>query len=261
MLGKQLAGIRFTSAQTSKTNTRHTEFSRIPCDEVTQHCTASSPGTQFQDTLRPEPPSLYDGSSPQHSKQQEVKFTRGPVHVSPCSTQRTQHNVRSSSCSKCATHNPASVFSLQSQITMSRRHSPNCDETKRPTATMHQTRTNELVHTFPTSTPSVPSGRFRLFLAQQSRRSTHSTNARSHNPRADNWLRNQLTYLGLVPRAYVAALVVLPVAASKGSSFARTDAHSRLQLALWVGHRTASRCLRLQGRLRCAECAGALVRR
>ena len=41
-----------------------------------------------------------------------------------------------------------------------------------------------------------------------------------------------LTYFGLVPRAYVAASVVLPVAASKGPSFARTDAHSRLQLAL-----------------------------
>ena len=64
-----------------------------------------------------------------------------------------------------------------------------------------------------------------------------------------------MTYLGLVPRAYVAALVVLPVAASKGPSFARTDAHSRLQLALWVGQRAASRCLRLQGRLLCAECA------
>ena len=70
-----------------------------------------------------------------------------------------------------------------------------------------------------------------------------------------------LTYLGLVPRAYVAALVLLPVTTSEGSSFALADAHSRLQLALWVGHRTASRCLRLQGRLLCTECAGALVSR
>ena len=101
--------------------------------------TVGSPGTQFQGNLRPEPPSLYDGSSPLHSKQQEAKFTRGPVHVSPCSTQRTQRNIRSSSWSKCETHNPASVFSLQSQITMSRRHSPTCDETKRPITTMHRT--------------------------------------------------------------------------------------------------------------------------
>ena len=108
---------------------------QVPCVKVLT--TAGSPGTQFQDTLRPEPPSLYDGSSPQHSKPQAAKFTRGPVHVSPCSTQRTQHNVRSSSCSKCETHNPASVFSLQSQITMSRRHSQNCDET--PTADSHNT--------------------------------------------------------------------------------------------------------------------------
>ena len=86
---------------------------------------------------RPEPPSLYDGSSPQHSKQQAAKFTRGPVHVSPCVTQRTQPNNNSSSCSKCETHNSASVFSLQSQITMSRRHSQNCDET--PTAHSHNT--------------------------------------------------------------------------------------------------------------------------
>ena len=100
---------------------------QVPCVKV--RTTAGSPGTQFQGNLRPEPPSLYDGSSPQHSKQQEAKFTRGPVHGSPCVTQRTQNNNGSSSCSKCETHNPASVFSLQSQITMSRRHSHHCDET------------------------------------------------------------------------------------------------------------------------------------
>ena len=211
---------------------------------------------------RPEPPSLYDGSSPQHSKQQAAKFTRGPVHVSPCVTQWTQHNNRSSSCSKCETHNPASVFARKSQIPMSRRHSPNCDET--PTADSHNTpnankRTGSHVphNTVKCSVRSI------LSLPRTNNPVAHSTQpTRAVTiPRADNRLRNQLTYLGLVPRAYVAALVVLPVAASKGSSFARTDAHSRLQLALWVGHRAASRCLRLQGRLLCTECAGALVSR
>ena len=126
------------------------------------------------------------GAAP-HCTQGTVKFD---PNRRPYTTERlrfTQNNTatqsftRSSSCSKCATHDPASVFSLQSQITMSRRHSPNCDELQRPTATIHRTRTNELVHTFPTITANVPSGRFRLFLAQQSRRSLNSTNARSHN--------------------------------------------------------------------------------
>ena len=81
----------------------------------------------------------------------------------------------------------------------------------------------------------------------------------SQDGRIDDMASDTVTYLGLVPRVYVAARVVRPVAASKGSSFARTDAHSRLQLALWVGHRAALRCLRLQGRLLCTECAGALV--
>ena len=151
----------------------------------TQHCTSKFPASKFQSLqntesrhsktgcsttphtiTRPEPPSLYDGSSPHHSKQQAAKFTRGPVHVSPCVTQQTQPNNNASSCSKCETHNSASVFSLQSQITMSRRHSHNCDETS--TADSHNTpnANNELVHTFPTITPSIPSGLFRLFLAQ-----------------------------------------------------------------------------------------------
>ena len=53
---------------------------------------------------------------------------------------------------------------------------------KRPTAPMHRTHSNELVHKFPSNGPIVPSGRFRHFLTRQSRRSTNSTNARSYNP-------------------------------------------------------------------------------
>ena len=44
---------------------------------------------------------------------------------------------------------------------------------------------------------------------------------------------------------------VVPAAASKGLPFALAVAHSRLLLALWVGHRAASHCRRLQvGQLR-----------
>ena len=141
---------------------------KFPALQITDMHARSSTGcsTTPHTITRPEPPSLYDGSSPQHSKQQAAKFTRGPVHVSPCVTQRTQHNNRSSSCSKCETHNPASVFARKSQIPMSRRHSPTAMKLQRPTATIHRTRTNELVHTFPTIPSSVPSGRFCLFLAQ-----------------------------------------------------------------------------------------------
>ena len=154
------------------------------------------------------------------------------------------------------------MFSLQSQITMSRRHSQNCDET--PTVDSHNTPNankgtgSHVPHKhFNCSVRSIPSLPRTTIpsLTQLYQR------AQLQIPRANNWLRNQLTYLGLVPRAYVAAFVVLPVAASKGPSFARTDAHSRLQLALWVGQRAASRCLRLQGRLLYTECARALVSR
>ena len=58
---------------------------------------------------------------------------------------------------------------------------------KWPTAPMHRTHANELVHKVPTNVPVVPSGRFRHFLSRQSRRSSNSTNTRSHNP-----LRGQL---------------------------------------------------------------------
>ena len=85
-----LAGDLFHKCATSKTHTRHTEFAKVPCDNATQHCTAKFPASKFsplqitgsrtspnrvqhhatQQFTRPEPPSLYDGTSPLHSKQQ-----------------------------------------------------------------------------------------------------------------------------------------------------------------------------------------------
>ena len=58
------------------------------------------------------------------------------------------------------------------------------------------------------------------------------------------------------PRTHVFAC---PVAALKRLPFARPSCALPLQSALWLGHRTASRCRCLQVVLRVDECADALV--
>ena len=77
------------------------------------------------------------------------------------------------------------------------------------------------------------------------------TNVRSRTllGQRNNWLQNQLTCLGLVPRIHTSPRSVVPSPRREAVPFTPVNAHSRLPLALWVGHRAASRCRRLQGSL------------
>ena len=107
MLGRTLAGVLLTSAQCVK-HTRHTEFTRVPCDRsptrslprtVTTHDARTGCGSTPHTSTRPEPPSLYDGSSPLHSKARHNALVpaRVPGPVPRCATMR-QLQFQSQSC-------------------------------------------------------------------------------------------------------------------------------------------------------------------
>ena len=129
MLGQTLAGVPFTSALRATQTLGTLSFSSVPCENATQHCTASSlrqgsnhcrsptprtiprqgfvqtvcsntphgsplcPRFSSHSTLHSaqdtDSPTLYNEPSTVHSKVQFRQSQRGPVHDEPSSTRQT----------------------------------------------------------------------------------------------------------------------------------------------------------------------------
>ena len=128
---------------------------------------------------RPEPPSLYDGTSPLHSKHRmpirhPYTTNRPQVTQSSQSNQRQSHTWSSPRFTVLNSMDTTqSMFQLVFPVCNARMcrytdssHKIQCTaatrktamNAQRPTATMQRTHTNELVHTFPTNKAFVPSG-------------------------------------------------------------------------------------------------------
>ena len=132
MLGSNTSRGSFHKCATSKTSTRHTEVLKVPCNmkpntalqsslrQSSNHCKitdtrSSSTGcsTTPHTITRPEPPSLYDGTSPLHSSQYSNTLVpaRVPGPVPRCATMRqlqfqSQHcdEVHKSQDANCVAH-------------------------------------------------------------------------------------------------------------------------------------------------------------
>ena len=244
MLGAQLAGDSFHKCTTSKTILGTLNSQKFPAVYPTLHCnipcvkvsiTAGHRTTLFQDRvqhhaaqqhwkLRPEPPSLYDGTSPLHSKH------RMPIRR-PYTTNRpqlTQSNKRQSLTWSSphftvlhSMHTTQSRFQLVFQVrnaipsrctdsnhktAVNRRHSQNCDEVTmvdgNKTPNTHKRTGSRCPHyRLVLSVRLIPSLPHRDNPVAPPNQPTRAVTI----PRADNWLRNQLTCLGLAPRVHVVA--------------------------------------------------------
>ena len=142
---------------------------------------------------------------------------------SPRNTVRNSMGITqcSSSCSECKTQFRVDALTPVTNRKCTAATRKTAMKTRWPTATLHRTHTDKLVHTFPTNNLFVPSGRFRHFLAgQQARRKNCESNQRVQS---QSLLRGQpapkpVDVVGPSdPRTHVFAC---PVAAVKRSPFA-----------------------------------------
>ena len=202
-------------------NTRHTEFAQIPCDVPNTALTSSlrkvpttavhQRNTQSQDrgasrqgaaTRRTVLHCICCSRVTSHSTKNTGCRIAVPIRRSVRSSLKQQvgqsqtwSSPRFTILNSTDTHNQlfqhVSQGQSQSRVDVSPQIAKwRCAAATRntamkprwPTATMHRTHSNELVHTFPSLVPVFPSGRFRHFLERQSHRSASLTNVRSHNP-------------------------------------------------------------------------------
>ena len=195
-------------------------------DRVQQHaarlCTISAVHSSLLTSLtaqNAESPSLYDDPSAVHSKQQREQ---------PQTWSSPQINVLNS------THTTQSMFQLVFQLrnvipcrctdsshksTMRRRHSQNCDETEMANSNdapnIHKRTGSRVPFSLSNrSVRSIPSLPHKDNPVAQPAQPTRAVTI----PRADNWLRNQLTCLGLVPRVHVVARRCCPSRRVEGAA-------------------------------------------